>query len=94
MNDQTVINNIELETIDAAIAEANQRLEAAKTAEAQAAEVADAQALQVKLAKFKELGEVLDDCFVDFRTAALEMKQVVDEIHRLGCAIPDNQFTK
>lgn len=94
LNDQTVINNIELETIDAAIAEANQRLDAAKSAEAQAAEVADAQALQVKLAKFKELGEVLDDCFVDFRTAALEMKQVVDDIHRLGCAIPDNQLYK
>ena len=93
-NDGVVLANLELETIDAAIAEANARLEAARQAEAQAAEVANAQALQVKLAKFRELGDVLDDCFVDFRTAALEMKAVVDDIHRLGCAIPDNQLYK
>lgn len=94
VNDAEVTNNMELANVEFALTEANQRLDAAKTAEAQAAEIANAQALQVKLAKFRELGDVLDDCFVDFRTAALEMKAVVDEIHRLGCSIPDNQLYK
>jgi chromosome segregation ATPase len=92
LNEESITHNAELESLDAAIAEATQRLATVKDAEVQQADRAQAAQLRDKLAKFKELGEVLDDCFVDFKSAAIEMKQVVDEIHRLGCATPDDQL--
>jgi hypothetical protein len=36
-------------------------------------------------------GAVLDDCFADFKSAALEQKQVLDDIHNLGQAAPTAQ---
>jgi hypothetical protein len=47
--------------------------------------------LRDKLAKFVELGLVLDDCFTDFKAAAIEMKQVLDDIHALGQTAPTSQ---
>ena len=94
LNDTHILANAELESISFAIAEATRRLEAARRDEAVAADRANALALRDKLGQFVALGDTLDDCFVDFRSAALEMKQVVDEIHRLGCATPDNQLYK
>jgi hypothetical protein len=64
----------------------------AQVAEALASDKAQALQLREKLAKFVELGLVLDDCFADFKSAAVEMKAVVDDIHALGCATPDNQL--
>jgi hypothetical protein len=60
----------------------------------QAADRANALALREKLAKFVELGLVLDDCFADFKSAAIEMKQVLDDIHNLGQATPTAQSFK
>jgi hypothetical protein len=94
INDESMLHNAELESVDAAIVEATNRLAAAQRDEALAADRANALALRTQLEKFVTLGEVLDDCFVDFKSAAIELKQVVDEIHRLGCATPDNQLFK
>jgi hypothetical protein len=79
-------------SVEAALTVARANLKAAQVAEAQASDKANALALRGKLAKFVELGMILDDCFADFKSAALEMKTVVDDIHALGCATPDNQL--
>jgi hypothetical protein len=50
--------------------------------------------LRETLAKFVELGLVLDDCFVDFRSASLEMKAVLNDIHNLGQLSPTVQQFK
>jgi hypothetical protein len=81
-------------SVEAALAVARVNLETAKGAEAIASDKANALALRDKLAKFVELGLVLDDCFVDFRSASLEMIQVLSEIHTLGQAAPTVQQFK
>jgi chromosome segregation ATPase len=81
-------------SVEAALTVARANLNAAKVAAAQANDKANALALREKLAKFKELGAVPDDCFTDFKSAAVEMKQVLDEIHALGCATPSSQLFK
>jgi hypothetical protein len=79
-------------SVEAALTVAQANLKAAQQAEARASDKANALALRDKLAKFVELGMVLDDCFADFKSAAVETKSVVDDIHALGCATPDNQL--
>src|SRR6267142_4787874 len=86
LNAETNLVDLELENIIAAIQEAHRILAAVKQAEAIAADRTNALALREKLKKFVELGLILDDCFADFKSAALEMKTVVDDIHALGCA--------
>jgi chromosome segregation ATPase len=81
----------EIVSIEAAIAEAEKRLNTAKAAEAQAADRTNALKLRDKLAKFRELGAVLDDCFTDFKSAGFEQKQVLDDIHNLGQPTPSAQ---
>lgn len=91
LNDETLLHSAELESMDAAIAEANSRLAAAQQAETQAADRANAEALRIKLARFKELGFILDDCFADFASAASEMKDVLGQMHQLGAASPSQE---
>jgi chromosome segregation ATPase len=81
----------ELQSIDEAIREANARLNAARQTEAMAADRANAEQLLDKLKQFKEQGEILDDCFADFRSAAIEQKKLLDDIHALGQAAPTAQ---
>jgi hypothetical protein len=77
-----------LASVEAALVVARQNLSDAKAAEALAADRANALALREKLKRFVELGLILDDCFADFRTAAIEMKSVLDDIHNLGQVAP------
>jgi hypothetical protein len=77
-----------LASVESALVVARQNLSDAKAAEAQAADRANALALREKLKRFVELGLILDDCFADFRTAAIEMKSVLDDIHNLGQVAP------
>ncbi len=91
LNQETTAMGLELENIQAAIAEAQSILGAARADADRAAERAAAEQLRDKLKQFKELGEVLDDCFVDFRSAALEQKKLLDDIHALGQAAPTAQ---
>jgi hypothetical protein len=86
MEDISLSSN--LASVEAALTVARQNLADAKAAEAQAADKANALALREKLKKFVELGLILDDCFTDFRTAAIEMKSVLDDIHNLGQVAP------
>jgi hypothetical protein len=81
-----------LTSVEAALTVARANLANAKAAEAQAADKANALALREKLKKFVELGLILDDCFADFRSAAIEMKQVLDDIHNLGQVSPTAQM--
>src|SRR5277367_457118 len=53
-------------SVEAALTVARANLNVAQQAEAIAAVKANALALRGKLAQFKELGAVLDDCFADF----------------------------
>jgi hypothetical protein len=78
-------------SVEAALVVARSNLAAAKAAEALAGDREQALALRAKLARFKELGEILDDCFADFKSAAIEQKQVLDDIHKLGQAAPTAQ---
>jgi hypothetical protein len=81
-------------SVEAALIEATARCNVARAGEALAADRTDALRLREKLAKFRELGMVLDDCFADFKSAAIEMKAVLDEIHNLGQAAPTAQSFK
>jgi hypothetical protein len=81
-------------SVEAALTVARSNLATAKAAEALATDKANALALREKLAKFVELGLVLDDCFVDFRTASLEMIKVLGDIHTLGQPAPTIQQFK
>jgi hypothetical protein len=78
-------------SVEAALTVARANLKMAQAAEAQASDRDKALALRGKLQRFKELGEILDDCFADFKSAALEQKQVLDAIHNLGQAAPTAQ---
>jgi hypothetical protein len=91
LNSEVSNHRNEIENIEFALTEANVRLTAARAAEGQAADQANALALRDKLAKFRELGEVLDDCFADFKAAATEQKKILDDIHQLGQAAPTAQ---
>jgi hypothetical protein len=79
-------------SVEAALTVARANLKAAQQGEAQAADKANALALREKLKRFVELGLILDDCFADFRSAAIEMKQVLDDIHNLGQVSPTAQM--
>jgi hypothetical protein len=94
INAEAATHGGEIESVNAALAEAQARLAAVHRAEALAADKAAALQLRAKAARFKELGEVLDDCFADFKSAAIEMKTVLDDIHRLGCASPTHELFK
>jgi hypothetical protein len=92
INTEVATHGSEIENVEFALMEARARLKAAQQAEAASTDKAKALQLREKLAKFVELGMVLDDCFADFKSAATEMKSVVDDIHKLSCATPDNQL--
>jgi hypothetical protein len=88
INDESVLFNTELESIDAAIAEATSRLSAAQHHEAIAADRAQAELLKQHLAKFIELGMIVDDCFADLLSASTEMKETLLKMHQAGCPRP------
>jgi hypothetical protein len=90
INDETVLHNAEIESVDAAIAEANARLAAAKDAEAQVADRANAEQLRIKASRLVELALIVDDAFADVISASTEMKEVLSEMHNLGCASPSH----
>jgi hypothetical protein len=88
INLEDVALSANVASVEAALTVARQNFSDAKAAEVQAADRANALALREKLKRFVELGLILDDCFADFRTAAIEMKSVLDDIHNLGQVAP------
>jgi chromosome segregation ATPase len=77
----------EIESVDAALREAAARLNAAHAETDRAADRAAAEQLRDKLKQFKELGEVLDDCFADFRSAAIGQAAPTHQQYRVLCEI-------
>jgi DNA repair exonuclease SbcCD ATPase subunit len=81
----------EFSSIESAIVEADKNLDAARAAETLAADREKAKQLRDKVKRFLELAETLDDCFADFKSAAMEQKKILDDIHNLGQAAPSAQ---
>jgi hypothetical protein len=94
INTETLQHSNEVSSVELALVEAKSRLTTAQQAEVQAADRDAALKLRTKAARFKELGDILDDCFSDFKSAAIEMKTVIDDIHALGCPAPAHQSFK
>jgi hypothetical protein len=80
-----------MEALLAAAAEADQRLAAARAAEAQAANRAVALQIKQVVADLKEHGEVLDDALADLVTAADNLKECFDRLARLGVSSPRHE---
>lgn len=81
----------EQSSVDAALVEAQSRLAIAKQAEARTADRTNAEALRGKLARFVELGLLVDDAIWDAATSINEMVKTLDEMHQLGAASPTNE---
>ena len=90
INDETVLHNVELESVDAAIAEATKRLEAARRDEAVAADREQAEQLRARMMRLVELAAIVDDAFADVISASVEMKSLASELHTLGCNSPSH----
>ena len=84
----TVKATADLESLDAALAVARERLASAQAAAAIEADRVQALELREKLAKFKELGERVDDACWDLSKSLNEMIAALHEIHVLGQASP------
>jgi hypothetical protein len=80
----------EVESIDAAIGEAQKRLTAAK--QVAAGEVAKANAAEIKelLAVFAVVASDIDEALADFATSTFELRDVVNKLHGLGCNFPNH----
>ena len=86
INDETVFHNVELESVDAAIAEANARLEAARQVEAQTADREQAD----QLARHDdETGHAIDAAFIDL--IAQHQMQSLDRHSPAGLPRPSTQ---
>jgi hypothetical protein len=91
LNDDAVLCNCDLETIDAAIGEATSRLETARQAEALAADREAALQLRDKLSKFVELGLQADDALWDLAQSMNAMITALHELHQAGQAAPTSE---
>jgi len=78
----------EFASIEAAIIEAGNRLEAAKVTEASAADRAQALLLKEAVAEFVEAGNELDASLEDMAFHANAMSDVLNRLHQLGAASP------
>jgi chromosome segregation ATPase len=78
-------------SIEAALAESQQRLEAARQAAAETADKANAEQLRGKLAQFTELGAQIDDALFDVVQAINAMVPLLHEMHQLGQAAPTSE---
>jgi hypothetical protein len=91
VNDESITCNVALESLDAAIAEANERLTAARKLEAEAQDREQATQLRKLAERLTEICGVLDSCFEDFNSASTELKAIIDCVHQLGCSGPTAQ---
>jgi hypothetical protein len=91
INTETSMQASEMESIEAAIIEANARLNVARTGEALAADKANALLLREKVAQFKEHGIELGNACQDVSMWVNEMLGMLDEIHALGQPFPTSE---
>jgi hypothetical protein len=88
INTETGTHASEMASIEAAIIEANARLNVARTGAALAVDRAAAVKLRHELARFVELGELIDDALADVVMCSAELDAVLSNIHALGCPAP------
>ncbi len=81
----------EMDSLTEAITEANNRLATAQRDAALAADRANAEALRVKLSRFEEIGNQLDDALWDIATSVNEMVALLNEMHALGQVSPTSE---
>jgi hypothetical protein len=81
----------ELESVNAALAEAQSRLEAARLAEARKADKRAALALRKSFARFVALSEQMDQVLGAVVTISAEMNAAIAEIHACGHGAPSGQ---
>jgi len=92
INRDTVVHGSELQSIDAAISEANTRLQAARRAEGIAADQARALELRKVLAEFAAHGRRLDETLAVLVAEAAEFNQTLMRVHSLGCESPTSEL--
>jgi hypothetical protein len=80
----------EMASLEAAILEAQARLNVVRAAEAIAQDRAAALQLRGLLAEFVELGEEIDAAFADITAAATQMRDVLSRMHGLGARSPSH----
>jgi uncharacterized phage infection (PIP) family protein YhgE len=83
LNDERVLHNAEIESVDAAITEATSRLSTAERDGNLAADRANAEQLREKLATFKEIGGQIDDALWDAANGISEMIALLNSMHAL-----------
>jgi DNA repair exonuclease SbcCD ATPase subunit len=90
INTASANHTSEMQSIDAAIAEANQRLEAAKREAAIVDDRAKAEQLKILIDELGELGTEIDAAFGDAIAHLASLKSVLDKIHALGVPNPSH----
>jgi chromosome segregation ATPase len=93
LNAETVSVDGELQSLDAAVSEAQRRLEAAQRELAQREDAENAKAVKKTLVRLLKLAEAADEHLAAFGMISSEIKSTVDELHGLGQAMPTSQQT-
>jgi len=94
INRDTVVHGSELASIDAAISEANTRLQAARRAEGIAADRQRACELRTVLEEFVECGRKLDGAMAVLVAESTEFHQALMRMHSLGCESPTSELVR
>jgi hypothetical protein len=92
INIETAAHTSEFESIEAALAEANKRLELAKRTEASTADREKAKAIAVLNAQLKEQLDDADDAFADAISSVLSARALLMEMRGLGVTSPTDQM--
>jgi hypothetical protein len=90
INKESVSHSHELASVDAALATARRKLEAAQQHEAKAADRAKAAELRKCLAKFIDAGKDCDSALELLVGASQDMRDALTQMNRLGCTHPSH----
>lgn len=91
LNRESAEHASELQSLDAALRAASERLEKAKQAEASRADREAASELRAVFDQFVELAEQADEALANLVTASAAMSAAINQIHSLGHAAPTGQ---
>jgi hypothetical protein len=91
INTALALHASELQSLDAALRAAGERVAAAQRAEAEAAAVANVQAIKQVVAELAEHASVADDALHDLILAGDNLKSCLDRLHQLGVANPRHE---
>jgi hypothetical protein len=88
VNSEAITHEYELKSLESAIQEATKRLAAADAAQALAQDKENARALRAVVDKFVAHSIALDEAFQQMTAEANALREVLIEIHGLGCQFP------